>query len=58
LTVNRYWSPNQLSYAFAFELGQFGYAAAISLILLAIGLAGAIVIIKRTGFFRTDTLGS
>jgi multiple sugar transport system permease protein len=58
LTVNRYWSPNQLSYAFAFELGQFGYAAAISLILLAIGLIGAILIIRRTGFFRADTFAS
>ncbi|MBF6604966.1 MAG: sugar ABC transporter permease [Chloroflexi bacterium] len=52
--IGKYWSPNQLSYAFAFELGDFGGAAAISLVMLAIGLVAAILVIKTTSFFRTD----
>lgn len=54
ITISKYWSPNQLSYAFAFELGDFGAAAAISLLMLAIGLVGALVVIATTDFFRTD----
>lgn len=54
ITISKYWSPNQLSYAFAFELGDFGAAAAISLLMLAIGLVGAMVVIATTDFFRTD----
>jgi multiple sugar transport system permease protein len=58
LTVNPYWSPNQLSYAFAFELGQFGLAAVLSLVMLTIGLIGAVLIIWKTGFFQTDSLAN
>ncbi len=53
-TISQYWSPNQLSYFFAFSIGNFGAAAAISLLMVAIGLAGATLIIRATGFFRTD----
>ena len=53
-TISPTWSPNQLSYYFAFSEGNFGAAAAISLLMVAIGLAGALVIIRVTGFFRTD----
>ena len=53
-TVSPTWSPNQLSYYFAFNYGNFGAAAAISLLMVAIGLAGAFAIIRVTGFFRTD----
>lgn len=53
-TISPYWSPNQLSYFFAFSIGNFGAAAAISLLMVAIGLAGATLIIRATGFFRTD----
>lgn len=52
--VSKYWSPNELSYAFAFELGNFGGAAAISLVMLGIGLVGAILVITMTDFFRVD----
>ncbi len=53
-TVGKYWSLNQLGYAYAFELADFGSAAAISMLMLGVGLAGAILIIRLTGFFRTD----
>ena len=48
------WSSNQLAYNFAFELGNFGAASALSLILLAIGLGAAYLIIRWTGFFNIE----
>lgn len=48
------WSPNQLAYNFAFEMGNFGAASALSLILLAIGLGAAYLIIGWTGFFNIE----
>ncbi len=53
-TVGKYWSLNQLSYAYAFELSDFGSAAAISLLMLGIGLVAAVLIIRFTDFFRPD----
>lgn len=55
-TVGKYWSLNQLSYAYAFELADFGSAAAISLLMLGIGLVAAILIIRLTDFFRPDVV--
>jgi multiple sugar transport system permease protein len=45
------WAPNQLAYAFAFDLGNFGAAAAMSLLMLVVGLGAAYVVIRWTGFF-------
>lgn len=53
-TVGKYWSLNQLSYAYAFELSDFGSAAAISLLMLGVGLVAAVLIIRFTAFFRPD----
>ncbi len=53
-TVGRYWSLNQLSYAYAFELSDFGSAAAIALLMLGVGLLAAVLIIRFTDFFRPD----
>ena len=55
---SKYWSPNQLSYAFAFEIGNFGASAAISLLMVVIGLIGAGLIIKFSGFYETDATAS
>lgn len=57
-TIGDYWSPNQLSYAFAFRLGNFGAAAALSLLMLAIGLIGAILVVRFTNMFRTDAIAN
>lgn len=54
----KYWSPNQLSYAFAFEIGNFGASAAISLLMVGIGLLGAGLIIRFSGFYQTDATAS
>jgi multiple sugar transport system permease protein len=49
--VPRQWSPNQLAYSFAFDLGNFGAAAALSLLMLLLGLGAAYLVIRWTGFF-------
>jgi multiple sugar transport system permease protein len=48
------WSPNQLAYQLAFRYADFNGAAAIAVDLLVVGLVGAVVIVTRTGLFRTD----
>jgi multiple sugar transport system permease protein len=52
--VPQQWSPNQLAYSFAFDLGNFGAAAALSLLMLAVGLGAAYLVIRWTGFFDID----
>jgi multiple sugar transport system permease protein len=48
------WSANQLAYQLAFRYADFNAAAAIAVDLLVIGLVGAVIIVTRTGLFRTD----
>jgi multiple sugar transport system permease protein len=48
------WSSNQLAYQLAFRYADFNGAAAIAVDLLAIGLIGAVLIVTRTGLFRTN----
>jgi multiple sugar transport system permease protein len=48
------WSSNQLAYQLAFRYADFNGAAAIAVDLLAIGLVGAVLIVTRTGLFRTN----
>lgn len=52
--VSPTWSANQLAYQLAFRFGDFNGAAAISVDLLLIGLLGAVLIVTRTGLFRTE----
>jgi multiple sugar transport system permease protein len=48
------WSANQLAYQLAFRYADFNAAAAIAVDLLVVGLIGAVLIVTRTGLFRTD----
>jgi multiple sugar transport system permease protein len=48
------WSPNELAYVFAFQYGNFNAAAAISIILLVIGLLCAGLLVTRSGLFKVD----
>lgn len=48
------WSPNQLGYYFAFKLGNFGASAALSLIMLLIGLVAAYAVVEYTNMFKTE----
>jgi multiple sugar transport system permease protein len=52
--VSPTWSPNQLAYVYAFQHGDFNGAAAISLVLLVIGLVGAGLLVTRSGLFKVD----
>jgi multiple sugar transport system permease protein len=48
------WSPNQLSYQYAFQAGDFNGAAALSVDLLILGLACATLVVFRTGLFARE----
>jgi multiple sugar transport system permease protein len=48
------WSANQLAYQIAFRYADFNGAAAISVDLLFVGLVGAVIIVTRSGLFRTE----
>lgn len=48
------WAPNQVAYWFAFDLGNFGAAAALSLLMMLIGLVGAYIVITRTGLYDIE----
>ena len=48
------WALNQLGYQFAFGHGDFGQAAVVSVILLIVCTAGALLLVFRTSFFKTE----
>ncbi len=48
------WSSNQLAYQLAFRYGDFNGAAAVAIDLIVIALVAAVLIIRRTGLFRTE----
>ncbi|MFJ6392904.1 carbohydrate ABC transporter permease [Streptomyces sp. NPDC091972] len=52
--VSPTWSPNQLAYVYAFQQGDFNGAAAISVVLLAVGLLAAGILVVRSNLFKLD----
>jgi len=48
------WAPNQLAYDYAFQAGDFNGSAAVSVVLLAIGAAGAAVVVFRARLFERE----
>jgi multiple sugar transport system permease protein len=52
--AGRDYSPNQLSYDFAFQNDNVNTAAAISVELLVVGVVVAAVFVVRSGFFDAD----
>jgi multiple sugar transport system permease protein len=52
--VGSNFSPLQLAYTYAYQYGNFPAAAAISLVLLVIGLAAAALVVKATGLFKIE----
>jgi len=48
------WTPNELTYTYAFQVNNVPAAAALSVILLVISLAIGLVIITKSGLFSTD----
>jgi multiple sugar transport system permease protein len=52
--LDPYWSPNMWAQFITVRTGDFGKSAVVSLIMLFISLVAAIIIITRTGFFKTE----
>ena len=51
---SQWWSLNQLAFVFAFQQGDFGSAATISILLLVLSLIGALILVFKTNFFKTE----
>src|SRR5579862_5582664 len=52
--VSKYWSPNQLAWFLASQYDKFNEAAAISVVLLVLGLLIAAVLVWRGRLFEVD----
>ena len=52
--IDQYWSPNMWAQFITVRTGDFGKSAVVSLIMLFISLIAAVLIVTRTGFFKTD----
>jgi multiple sugar transport system permease protein len=52
--IDQYWSPNMWASFITIRTGDFGKSAVVSLIMLFISLVAAVIIVTRTGFFKTD----
>jgi len=48
------WAPNQLSFQYAFAMGDFGASAALSSMLLGLALIIALTIVFATNFYKKD----
>jgi len=56
-TLSSTWSLNQLAFYYAGYEANFGKASVLAMILLAVGLAGALLVIYKTKFYESDTRG-
>jgi multiple sugar transport system permease protein len=54
--VDPYWSPNMWAAFITIRTGDFGKSAVVSLFMLFISLIAAVVIITRSGLFKTDVV--
>lgn len=52
--INPTWSPNQIAFSFAFQLGLFGVAAVLALAMLLVGLLAAAIVLRFTDLFQTS----
>jgi len=52
--ISSTWSVNQLVYAYASEEANFGRASALSVVLLVVTVVAAIIVIKKTNFYRVE----
>ncbi len=52
--VTKYWSPNQLGWFVASEYNQYNEAAAISVMLLVLGLVVAALLVWRGRLFEVE----
>lgn len=52
--ISETFAVNQLAYHYATREGNFGQSAALSLILMSVGVVVALIVIFRTSFYATD----
>jgi multiple sugar transport system permease protein len=52
--ITKYWSPNELAWFVASQYDQFNEAAAISIVLLVLGLLVAAILVWRGRLFEVD----
>jgi multiple sugar transport system permease protein len=57
-TISNLWSPNLVSYNWAFGLGNFGASAVVSVLMMVIGIICAYTVIRATNFYSTDATSS
>jgi multiple sugar transport system permease protein len=50
--ISRTWSINQLAYSYATDQSNYGRAAALSILLLILCVALAVLILKKTNYYR------
>jgi len=53
-TIDKLWSPNLVSYNWAFGIGNFGASAVISVLMMVLGVACAYAIIRATNFYANE----
>jgi len=53
-TIDKEWSPNLISYTWAFGIGNFGAAAVISVLMIILGIICAYAIIRATNFYSSE----
>ena len=53
-TIDKLWSPNLVSYNWAFGIGNFGAASVISVLMIILGTACAWAIIRATNFYSSE----
>lgn len=52
--VGANFSPLQLAYTYAYQYGNFPASAALSIQLLVLGVAAAVVVVTKTGLFKVE----
>jgi multiple sugar transport system permease protein len=52
--ISQTFAINQLAYHYASQEGNFGQSAALSLMLMSVGVAVALIVIFKTNFYATD----
>jgi multiple sugar transport system permease protein len=52
--ISPQWSPNQLSYTYAYQIMNIHAAAAMSVLLLLISLGLGLLIVSRSGLFAAQ----
>jgi len=53
-TIDKYWSPNLVSYNWAFGIGNFGASAVLSVLMMILGVICAYAIIRATNFYSSE----